>query len=218
MRSIVIGGGHAAYFVISTLREVDPDGKITIIETTMEKAGMAEKQFPFAEVINLGIDDIIEYLIGEKREIDVLVTCTGSDALNFKLANEAVKAGLHRVIAIVINPLNEPHFRRAGVKFLISPFSMIESKLMELLGKGMPVKLYEGLEKRVALYSLIAPKSCKVEINGEEGLVHLFTKSHNQIIDKLGERLRKGDIIYIFGDSKRAKRLAEKLTKSMAKE
>jgi Trk K+ transport system NAD-binding subunit len=217
MRSIVIGGGHAAFFVISTLREVDPDGKITIIETTVEKAGMAEKQFPFAEVISLGIDDIIEYLISKKKEIDVLVTCTGSDALNFKLANGAVKAGLHRVIAIVNNPLNEPHFKKAGVRFLISPFSMIESKLMELLGEGIPVKLYEGLEKRVALYSLIVPKSCKVELKDEEGLVHLFTKSHNQIVDKLGEKLRKGDIIYIFGDSRKAKKVAERLAKDVAK-
>ena len=217
MRALVIGGGHSAFFVVNTLKEIDPNGEIVIVETTIEKAGMAQKQFPFAEVLSLEIDEILNYVKGVKNNVDVLVVCTGSDALNLRIARAAVEAGVHRVISVINNPLNEPYFKKARVRLLIDPYSIIETKLKELLGVGLPVKIYEGLEKRVALYSIIVPKKIKIELEREPHSVYLLAKSKTKITAEFGMDLEKGDVLYIFGEAHEARNIAEKLSSKMKK-
>jgi len=212
VRSVIVGGGHAAYFAITTLREIDFPGEITIIETTIEKAEVAKKQFPFAEVLNLEIDEIGEFLTVDRKEIDVLVTCTGSDALNLRLAKQAKEAGIPKVISVVNNPLNEVHFKKAGIDLIIDPFSLIETKLKELFSNALPVKLYEGMEKRVALYAVKASSARVLSVEPDPCCVLVLVKRKQKVIAGL-DKVSKGDTIYIIGEAKRAKRLAVQIAK-----
>lgn len=214
MRSVIVGGGHAAYFAITTLREIDFPGEITIIETTIEKAEVAKKQFPFAEVLNLEIDEIGEFLKMDRKEIDVFVTCTGSDALNLKLAKQAKEAGIPKVISVMNNPLNEVHFKKAGIELIIDPFSLIETKLKELFSEGSAVKLYEGMEKRVALYAVKAPKAYKLKAKPDPSCVLILVKRKQKVIAGL-EKVGKGDIIYVIGEAKKARKLASEIAREL---
>lgn len=214
MRSVIIGGGHAAYFAITTLREIDFPGEITIIETTIEKAEVAKKQFPFAEVLNLEIDEIGEFLKVDRKEIDVLVTCTGSDALNLRLAKQAKEAGIPKVISVMNNPLNEVHFKKAGIDLIIDPFSLIEIKLKEVFSSALPIKLYEGMEKRVALYAIKASKACTPRVRPDPSCVLVLVKRKQKVITGL-DKVSKGDTIYVMGEARKAKRLAVQIAKEL---
>ena len=214
MRSVIVGGGHAAYFAITTLREIDFPGEITIIETTIEKAEVAKKQFPFAEVLNLEIDEIGEFLKMDRKEIDVFVTCTGSDALNLKLAKQAKEAGIPKVVSVVNNPLNEVHFKKAGIELIIDPFSLIGIKLKELFAEASPVKLYEGMEKRVALYAVKAPRACKLKAEIDPSCVLVLVKRRQKVVTGLDD-VGKGDTIYVIGEARKAKKLASEIAKEL---
>jgi hypothetical protein len=85
-------------------------GRIIVIEFTSEKVEMLKKTFPFAEAVLLSIEEVEDYVSGNRFLIDVLVSATDSDALNLRYAKHAIKSGVPIVIAILNNPLNEPIF------------------------------------------------------------------------------------------------------------
>lgn len=154
MRSVVVGGGHLAYFAIKALEEMDPKGRIIVIEFTSEKVDMLKKTFPFAEAVLSSIEEVEDYVSGNRFLIDVLVSATDSDALNLRYAKHAIKSGVPIVIAILNNPLNEPIFAKEGVKYVINPYKTIKSKIKEIVGKFRVNVVYEFSKVDGGVYAL----------------------------------------------------------------
>lgn len=143
MRTIVIGGGHPAYFAITAFREIDPMGKIVVIEFTSEKVEVAKKTFPYVEAVFSSIDKVEEYVTSNRSLIDVLVSATESDSLNLRYAKHSIKNEIPIVIAILNNPLNEPIFIMENIKYIINPYKTIISKVKEIVNKFKVNKIYE---------------------------------------------------------------------------
>ncbi len=134
MRTLVIGGGHPAYFVINAVKESDPGGKITVIEFTKEKAEVLSKTFPYAEVLSMRIDEVDDYIRSNSVVLDAVIPATESDSLNLRYAKTALESSIHLTITVLNNPLNEEIFRKEGIKYIVNPFSHISSKIKEILG------------------------------------------------------------------------------------
>jgi len=154
MRSIVIGGGHLAYFTVAALREIDPKGRIIIIEFTSEKVEMLKKTFPYAETVFSSIDKVEEYIIENRSLIDVLVSATDSDTLNLRYAKHSIKNEVPIVIAILNNPLNEPIFIKEKIKYVINPYKTITSKVKEIVNKFRVNMIYEFSKINAGIYAL----------------------------------------------------------------
>ena len=154
MRSVVIGGGHLAYFAIMALREMDPSGKIVVIEFTSEKVDMLKKTFPSTEAVLSSIEGVEDYISKSRFLIDVLVVATDSDALNLRYAKHSIKNDVPIVIAILNNPLNEPIFARENVRYVINPYKTITSKIKEIVGKFDVNVVYEFSKIDGGIYAI----------------------------------------------------------------
>ena len=154
MRSVVIGGGHLAYFAVTALREIDPKGRIVVIEFTSEKVEMIKKTFPYAEAVLSSIEGVEEYISGNRFLIDVLVSATDSDALNLRYAKHSIRNNVPIVIAILNNPLNEPIFVRENVKYVVNPYKTITSKIKEIVGKFEVNVIYEFSKIDGGIYAI----------------------------------------------------------------
>lgn len=215
MRSIVIGGGHLAYFAITTLREIDPKGRIIIIEFTSEKIEMLKKTFPYVEAVQQSVNRVEEYIAENRSLIDVLVSATDSDALNLRYAKHSVKNEIPIVIAILNNPLNEPIFIKENIKYLINPYKTITSKVKEIINKFSVNAVYEFSKINGGIYAL------KIED------VRILRKVQNFILKKnlpfftvsvdsrvrasSVENIKVGDIVYVVCLDKDIRDFSEKI-------
>jgi len=201
MRSIVIGGGHLAYFTVTALREIDPKGRIIIVEFTSEKIEMLKKTFPYVETELSSVDKVEEYITQNRSLIDVLISATDSDALNLRYAKHSIKNGVPIVITILNNPLNEPIFLKENVKYIINPYKTITSKIKEIINKFRVNIIYEFSKINAGIYAL------KIEDAKTLRKVQSFILKNDppffiiSIDDKVRagsiENIQVGDIVYI---------------------
>ena len=201
MRSVVIGGGHLAYFAVTTLREIDPKGRIIIVEFTSEKIEMLKKTFPYVETELSSVDKVEEYITQNRSLIDVLISATDSDALNLRYAKHSIKNGVPIVITILNNPLNEPIFLKENVKYIINPYKTITSKIKEIINKFRVNIIYEFSKINAGIYAL------KIEDAKTLRKVQSFILKNDppffiiSIDDKVRagsiENIQVGDIVYI---------------------
>ncbi|MEM4647500.1 MAG: NAD-binding protein, partial [Candidatus Nezhaarchaeales archaeon] len=115
MRVLLIGGGHSAYFAAETIRKIDLSGKLIIVEFTSEKVYVLSKLFPFAEMIQLDIDEVEGYIRANGRILDAVVAATESDSLNLRYCKVAKESNIPLVITIINNPLNAEIFLKEGI-------------------------------------------------------------------------------------------------------
>jgi len=201
MRSIVIGGGHLAYFTVTALREIDPKGRIIIVEFTSEKIEMLKKTFPYVETVLSSVDKVEGYITQNRSLIDVLISATDSDALNLRYAKHSIKNGVPIVITILNNPLNEPIFLKENVKYIINPYKTITSKIKEIINKFKVNIIYEFSKINAGIYAL------KIEDAKTLRKVQSFILKNDSpffiisIDDKVRagsiENIQVGDIVYI---------------------
>jgi len=201
MRSIVIGGGHLAYFTVTALREIDPKGRIIIVEFTSEKIEMLKKTFPYVETVLSSVDKVEGYITQNRSLIDVLISATDSDALNLRYAKHSIKNGVPIVITILNNPLNEPIFLKENVKYIINPYKTITSKIKEIINKFRVNIIYEFSKINAGIYAL------KIEDAKTLRKVQSFILKNDSpffiisIDDKVRagsiENIQVGDIVYI---------------------
>ncbi|MEM4425768.1 MAG: NAD-binding protein, partial [Candidatus Nezhaarchaeales archaeon] len=133
MRVLLIGGGHSAYFAAETIRKIDLSGKLIIVEFTSEKVYVLSKLFPFAEMIQLDIDEVEGYIRANGRILDAVVAATESDSLNLRYCKVAKESNIPLVITIINNPLNAEIFLKEGITFIVNPYKMIPIELSEIL-------------------------------------------------------------------------------------
>ncbi|MEM0452349.1 MAG: NAD-binding protein [Nitrososphaerota archaeon] len=215
MRSIVIGGGHSAYFVITTLREIDPKGKIIIIEFTSEKIEMLKKTFPYAEAIQQSVDRVEEYIAENRSLIDVLVSATDSDALNLRYAKHSIKNEIPMVIAVLNNPLNEPIFIKENIRCLINPYKMITSKVKEIVNKFSVNTVYEFSRINGGIYALKIEDTRilrKVQSFILKKNLPFFTISvDGKVRASSIKNIEIGDVVYVVCVDKNIRDLLEKI-------
>jgi len=215
VRSVVVGGGHLAYFAITTLGEIDPKGRITIIEFTSEKVEMLKKAFPFAEAVLSSIEGVEDYVSGNRLLIDVLVSATDSDALNLRYAKHAIKNDVPIVIAILNNPLNEPIFIKENVKYVVNPYKTIMSKIKEIVGKFRVNVVYEFSKVDGGIYAI------KVEDARTLRKVRSFILKNDSPFFVLSadkrirassvENIQIGDVVYVSCHDKEVRGLLKKV-------
>lgn len=201
MRSIVIGGGHLAYFTITTLREIDPEGKIIVIEFTSEKVEMVKKTFPYTETVFSSIDKVEEYITSNRSLIDVLVSATESDALNLKYAKHSIMNEIPIVITVLNNPLNEPIFIREKIRYIINPYKTIGPKVKEIVNKFKVNRIYEFSRFDGGIYAFkIEDTETLRRVRSfilKKDLPFFTVSIDNKIRSSTLENIEVGDIVYI---------------------
>ncbi|MEM3544849.1 MAG: NAD-binding protein [Nitrososphaerota archaeon] len=215
MRSVVIGGGHLAYFAVTTLREIDSKGRIVIIEFTSEKIEMLKKTFPYAEAIQQSVDKVEEYIVKNRSLIDILISATDSDALNLRYAKHSVRNEIPIVIAVLNNPLNEPIFRRENIKYLINPYKTITSKVKEIVNKFLANTIYEFSRINGGIYALkiedarILRKVRNFILKNDPPF--FSTSVDSRVRTSSAENIEVGDVVYVACLDKDIKDLLEKI-------
>ncbi len=211
MRTVVFGGlTHTGIFVVRFLREVDPKGRLIVVEPTVEKAEMAKKQFTEAEVIKKNIDEFVQYLRENAGLIDVFVSCADSDAINYKFCSTALEAGIPVIITVINNPLNRALFQRSGIRLIIDPFSTIGPRLLEILKPAGAISLYESFDGHVALAAYKAEKPFKpVKLPIEEVVLMVLKPDGSIKINP--EKVAEGETLYVFGRKEAVKVFLERV-------
>ncbi|RLG07629.1 MAG: hypothetical protein DRN65_03120 [Thaumarchaeota archaeon] len=153
MRTLIIGGGHSAYFAANAIKEIDPEGKLIMIEFTTEKVNVLSKTFPFAEVILQEIDGVEEYIKNNGSILDAVVAATESDSLNLRYCKVAKESAIPLTISILNNPLNREIFLKEGITYIIDPYSVIPVELSEILGSPMNI-IYKSPKNRILITSI----------------------------------------------------------------
>lgn len=153
MRTLIIGGGHSAYFAANAIKEIDPEGKLIMIEFTTEKVNVLSKTFPFAEVILQEIDGVEEYIKNNGSILDAVVAATESDSLNLRYCKVAKESAIPLTISILNNPLNREIFLKEGITYIIDPYSVIPVELSEILGSPMNI-IYKSPKDRILITSI----------------------------------------------------------------
>lgn len=216
MRILIIGGGHAAYFVINTLREVDKAGKIIVVEFTREKVEVLSKTFPFAEVLVKSIDEVEQYIRGNSMILDAIIASTESDALNLRYAKAAHENGIPLTIAVLNNPLNAEIFKKEGIRYLINPFASIPTRVKEILGVFETNVIHESAINRISIYAVRMKKEEDLrkigKHLGENGLAYLYVAVDGSIEMHL-ERFEMGGTLYLMGEKEKVKNILRKLGK-----
>jgi Trk K+ transport system NAD-binding subunit len=209
LRTIVFSGlTHAGYLTVRAMREIDPNGKLIVVEATAEKLEVAKKQFPWAEVLRQGIDESIKYLTENSEVIDVVIACSDSDAVNYRFCKAAIEVGIPLVIPVLNNPLNKPLFQRGGIKTVIDPFSTIELRLHEILKPSGIIPLYESLNGKIVLFayrSLVTfkPKTLK------KGAAAILASKINGSATRRPRSVGKGETLYVLGEKETVKKYLE---------
>ena len=214
MRTLLIGGGHAAYFVANTLREIDVYGKLVIVEFTREKVEMLSKTFPFAEVLVQGIDEVEKYIGSNSVLLDAVIAATESDALNLRYSKTAISSSIPLVIAVLNNPLNSEIFSKEGIRYIVNPYALIPTKIKEMLDLFSTNTIYEFTSKDLMI--------CAVKISKEKDLkkisklltkgevAHLYTTVDGAIETDLN-KLEVGGTLYVMGRKEKVKKILKKL-------
>jgi len=214
LRTLLIGGGHAAYFVANAIRESDIGGKLVIIEFTREKVEVLSKTFPSAEVIVQSIDEVEQYIRGNSVVLDAVIAATESDALNLRYSKIALQNSIPLVIAVLNNPLNTEIFKKEGIKYIVNPYSLIPVKIKEILGITKANILYEFTSKDLMI--------CMVKINDENdvrkikkklvksSLSYLFETVDGEVKPSI-DNLSKGGTLYIMGRKESVKKILKRI-------
>jgi len=208
LRIVVFSGmTHTGGLAVATLREADPEGKLIIVEPTVEKSATAKKQFPWAEVLKKNVDEFIEYLKETAQLIDVFVACSDSDAVNYRFCKTALDVGVPMVIPVLNNPLNRELFQRSGVSIIVNPYASIKPKLLEALKADGEISLYESLNSQIVLHAY-KPTS-RVKLESPEGEVcFLAVKADGSTVSKVRE-VDKNEVLYVLGVKDAVRRCLE---------
>jgi len=208
LRIVVFSGmTHTGGLAVAALREADPEGKLIIVEPSVEKSGAAKKQFPWAEVLKKNVDEFIEYLKENAQLIDVFVACSDSDAVNYRFCKTALDMGVPMVIPVLNNPLNRELFQRSGVSIIVNPYASIKPKLLEALKAGGEIPLYESLNSQVVLQAYKPTSRVKLEVS--EGEVCLLAvKADGSAVSRVKE-IDRNEMLYVLGVSDAVRRCLE---------
>lgn len=218
MRALLIGGGHAAYFVANAIREADVGGKLIIIEFTREKVEMLSKTFPFAEVIFQGIDEVEQYIRSNSVLLDAVIAATESDALNLKYSKTAITSSIPIVVAVLNNPLNREIFAKEGVKFIVNPYQLVPIKIKEILGSFSTNIIYEFSSNDLIF--------CAIKISSEDDLnrirrnilkndemAYLYAAVDGTLNKELN-KLEVGGTLYLVGRKGKVRRFLKEIGRS----
>jgi len=214
LRTLLIGGGHSAYFAANAIREIDPDGKLIIIEFTSEKVTVLSKTFPFAEVILQGIDEVEDYIRNNGSILDAVIAATESDALNLRYCKIAKENAIPLTIAIINNPLNLEIFLKEGIRYIINPYSLISIELSELLDSPAHI-LFKSPKTRILLASVKVSDSetlaeLKNELTRDENVSAIFASRSGEVTNLLRE-FDVGGRLYLIGEEESVKKLLKKV-------
>lgn len=206
MRTLLIGGGHSACFAANAIREIDPKGKLIIIEFTSEKVDALLRTFPFAEVIHQEIDEIENYIRSNGSIIDAVITATESDSLNLRYCRIAKENAIPLTISIINNPLNYEIFLKEEIPYIINPYHLIPIELSEILGAATNV-LYESQKTRVLAVSIkisngrLLPELMK-ELSQSRDVSAIFVSQSGEIKTSI-EEVGLGGRLYLIGPKER---------------
>ncbi len=205
MRTLLIGGGHQAYFAANAIREIDPEGKLIIIEFTSEKVEVLSKTFPFAEVILQEINEVEGYIKGNASILDAVISATESDSLNLRYCKTARESAVPLVISILNNPLNQEIFLKEGITYIINPHSIIPIELSEILGASANI-LYRSPRNNVLVASIkISDERLLLELkrtlDQSSDLSAIFVSQSGEITSSLNEA-DLGGRLYLIGSEK----------------
>jgi len=210
LRVLLIGGGHSAYFAAETIKRIDLSGKLMIIEFTSEKVFVLSKLFPFAEIIQLDIDEVEEYIRANGRILDAVVAATESDSLNLRYCKVAKESNIPLVITIINNPLNAEIFLKEGIAFIVNPYKMIPIELSEILDAKVNI-LYSFHRIGVQVVSIKVGdrrllSQLKKEMTKNRDLTALFVSPVGEITNSIDE-VDVGWRAYVLGYEEKIKRL-----------
>ncbi|MEM4653585.1 MAG: NAD-binding protein [Candidatus Nezhaarchaeales archaeon] len=210
MRVLLIGGGHSAYFAAETIRRIDLSGKLIIVEFTSEKVYVLSKLFPFAEMIQLDIDEVEGYIRANGRILDAVVAATESDSLNLRYCKVAKESNIPLVITIINNPLNAEIFLKEGITFIVNPYKMIPIELSEILDAKVNI-LYSFHRTGVQVVSIKVGdrrllSQLKKEMAKNRDLTALFVSPVGEITNSIDE-VDVGWRAYVVGYEEKVKRL-----------
>ncbi|MBS7649223.1 NAD-binding protein [Candidatus Bathyarchaeota archaeon] len=210
MRTLLIGGGHSAYFAANAIREIDPDGKLIIIEFTSEKVDVLSKTFSFAELIHLEIDEVEKYIGGNRSILDSVITATESDSLNLRYCKVAKENAIPLTISIINNPLNTEIFLNEGITCIINPYILISRELSEILDAGTNV-LYKFQRAVILMVSIKISDErfilqLKRELAQSRDLSAIFVSQSGEITNSV-EEVGLGGRAYIIGSEERVEKV-----------
>jgi len=211
LRIVVFSGlTHIGGLAVVALRDADPEGKLMIIEPTVEKSAAAEKQFPWAEVLKRNVEEFIKYLKENAPLIDVLVACSDSDAVNYRLCKAALDIGVPMAIPVLNNPLNKELFQRSGVSVIVDPYASIRPKLLEILKNEGKILLYESLNSRIVLHAYKPTSRIKLEFPEKDEVALLTVKADGSAISGV-EELDKNETLYVLGAEDAVRKYLERV-------
>jgi len=205
LRTLLIGGGHSAYFAANAIREIDPNGKLIIIEFTSERVDVLSKMFPFAELIQLEIDEVEEYIKGNGSILDVVITATESDSLNLRYCKVAKENAIPLTISVINNPLNTEILLNEGITYIINPYNLIPRELSEIFDAGTNV-LYKFQGTEISMASIkISDEQFLLQLRREmaqsRDLSAIFVSKSGEITSSV-EEVGLGGRAYIIGSEK----------------
>jgi len=205
LRTLLIGGGHSAYFAANAIREIDPNGKLIIIEFTSERVDVLSKMFPFAELIQLEIDEVEEYIKGNGSILDAVITATESDSLNLRYCKVAKENAIPLTISVINNPLNTEILLNEGITYIINPYNLIPRELSEIFDAGTNV-LYKFQGTEISMASIkISDEQFLLQLRREmaqsRDLSAIFVSKSGEITSSV-EEVGLGGRAYIIGSEK----------------
>lgn len=205
MRTLLIGGGHSAYFAANAIREIDPNGKLIIIEFTSERVDVLSKMFSFAELIQLEIDEVEEYIRGNGSILDAVITATESDSLNLRYCKVAKENAIPLTISVINNPLNTEILLNEGITYIINPYNLIPRELSEIFDAGTNV-LYKFQGTEISMASIkISDEQFLLQLRREmahsRDLSAIFVSRSGEITNSV-EEVGLGGRAYIIGSEK----------------
>ena len=210
MRVLLIGGGHSAYFAANSIRGIDPDGKLIIIEFTSEKVEVLSKTFPFAEVVQQEIDGVESYIRSNASILDAVIAATESDSLNLRYCKTARENAVPLIIAILNNPMNEGIFAKEGVRHIINPYGIIPVELSEILGSATNI-IYKTPSGSVMVASLRIEGESELQkirgkLRGSEDVSALLVSSSGEIKSSIEEADARGRL-YLMGSEEKLRKI-----------
>ncbi|MCD6535849.1 MAG: NAD-binding protein [Thaumarchaeota archaeon] len=210
MRTLIIGGGHSAYFAANSIKEIDPDGKLIMIEFTTEKVNVLSKTFPFAEVILQEIDGVEEYIKNNGSILDAVVAATESDSLNLRYCKVAKESAIPLTISILNNPLNREIFLKEGITYIIDPYSVIPVELSEILGSPMNI-IYKSPKDRILVTSIRLSEEkllqkLRKELSRSLEISAIFVSQSGEITNTLRD-IDLGGRVYLIGAQEKLEKI-----------
>ena len=210
MRTLIIGGGHSAYFAANAIKEIDPEGKLIMIEFTTEKVNVLSKTFPFAEVILQEIDGVEEYIKNNGSILDAVVAATESDSLNLRYCKVAKESAIPLTISILNNPLNREIFLKEGITYIIDPYSVIPVELSEILGSPMNI-IYKSPKDRILITSIRLSEEkllqkLRKELSRSLEISAIFVSQSGEITNTLRD-IDLGGRVYLIGAQEKLEKI-----------